>query len=31
MDTVEDIFSAYARSFDAHRDPEMSLAEYLEA
>jgi serine protein kinase len=31
MDTVEDIFSAYARGFEAHREAEMSLAEYLEA
>jgi serine protein kinase len=31
MDTVEDIFSAYAKSFEAHREAEMSLLEYLEA
>ncbi|HVY18193.1 MAG TPA: PrkA family serine protein kinase [Rhodopila sp.] len=31
MDTVEDIFSAYARGFEANREAEMSLAEYLEA
>jgi serine protein kinase len=31
MQTVDDIFSAYARSFEAHREAEMSLAEYLEA
>jgi serine protein kinase len=31
MDTVEDIFSAYARGFEAHREAEMSLAEYLDA
>jgi serine protein kinase len=31
MDTVEDIFSAYAKTFEAHREAEMSLSEYLEA
>src|SRR6185437_12602206 len=31
MDTVEDIFSAYVRGFEAHREAEMTLAEYLEA
>jgi serine protein kinase len=31
MHTVDDIFTAYARTFDAHREAEMSLAEYLEA
>ena len=31
MQTVDDIFSAYARTFEAHREAEMSLAEYLEA
>jgi serine protein kinase len=31
MDTVEDIFSAYARGFEAHREAELSLAEYLDA
>ncbi len=31
MDTVEDIFSAYARGFEAHREAEMSLADYLES
>ncbi|HET6308151.1 MAG TPA: PrkA family serine protein kinase, partial [Rhodopila sp.] len=31
MNTVDDIFTAYAKSFDANREAEMSLAEYLEA
>ena len=31
MNSVEDIFSVYARTFEAHREAEMSLAEYLEA
>lgn len=31
MQTVDDIFSAYARTFEAHREAEMSLAEYLVA
>ncbi len=31
MQTVDDIFSAYVRGFEAHREAEMSLAEYLEA
>ena len=31
MHTVDDIFSAYAKTFEAHREAEMSLAEYLEA
>ncbi len=31
MQTGDDFFSAYARSFEAHREAEMSLAEYLQA
>jgi serine protein kinase len=31
MDTVEEIFSAYAKTFEAHHEAEMSLSEYLEA
>ncbi|HEY4045152.1 MAG TPA: PrkA family serine protein kinase [Rhodopila sp.] len=31
MQTVDDIFTAYARTFEAHREAEMSVAEYLEA
>ncbi|WP_428536358.1 PrkA family serine protein kinase [Rhodopila sp.] len=31
MNTVEDIFTAYARTFEAHREAEMSLADYLDA
>jgi len=31
MQTVDDIFTAYAKTFEAHREAEMSLAEYLEA
>ena len=31
MQTVEDIFSVYARGYDNHRENEMSLTEYLEA
>jgi len=31
MNTVDDIFTAYARTFEAHREAEMSLAEYLDA
>jgi len=30
MDAVDDIFSVYARGFEAHREVEMSLGEYLE-
>jgi len=31
MQPVDDIFTAYARTFEAHREAEMSLAEYLDA
>ncbi len=31
LDTVEDIFSVYARGFEAYREVEMSLADYLQA
>jgi serine protein kinase len=31
MPAVDDLFSLYARSYDAHRNSEMSLPEYLEA
>jgi serine protein kinase len=31
LDTVDDIFSVYARGFEAYREVEMSLAEYLQA
>src|SRR6202044_4204824 len=31
MDAIDDIFTAYAKTFEAHREAEMSLAEYLEA
>ncbi|HTB43709.1 MAG TPA: PrkA family serine protein kinase [Acetobacteraceae bacterium] len=31
MPVVDDLFASYARSFEAHREAEMSLAEYLEA
>jgi serine protein kinase len=31
MNTVDDIFSAYAKTFEAHREAEMSLADYLDA
>src|ERR1700750_1347974 len=31
MNSVDDIFSVYARTFEANREAEMSLAEYLEA
>ncbi len=31
MQTVDDIFTAYAKTFEAHREAEMSLAEYLDA
>ena len=31
MQTVDDIFSAYAKTFEAHREAEISLADYLEA
>src|SRR6202045_3465863 len=31
MNSVDYIFTAYARTFEAHREAEMSLAEYLEA
>src|SRR6202140_4467107 len=30
MNTVDDIFTAYAKTFDAHREAEISLADYLE-
>ncbi len=30
MQTVEDIFSVYARGFDRHREGEMTLSEFLE-
>ncbi|MGE0223866.1 MAG: PrkA family serine protein kinase [Acetobacteraceae bacterium] len=30
MPAVDDIFSAYARSFEVHREAEMTLAEYLD-
>jgi serine protein kinase len=30
MQPVDDIFTAYSRSFEAHRDAEMSLADYLD-
>jgi serine protein kinase len=31
MDTMQDIFADYARSFEARREADMSVAEYLEA
>jgi serine protein kinase len=31
MNTVDDIFSVYARTFEAHREAEISLADYLDA
>jgi serine protein kinase len=31
MQTVDDIFTAYAKTFEAYREAEMSLAEYLDA
>ncbi|MBV9247867.1 MAG: PrkA family serine protein kinase, partial [Acetobacteraceae bacterium] len=31
MHAADDLFASYARSFEAHREAEMSLAEYLEA
>ena len=31
MYPVDDLFAAYAKSFDAHREAEMTLPEYLEA
>ncbi len=31
MQPVDDIFSAYTRTFEAHREAEMSLADYLDA
>jgi len=31
MPMVDDLFASYAKSFEAHREAEMSLAEYLEA
>ena len=31
MNSVDDIFTAYAKTFEAHREAEMSLAEYLDA
>jgi serine protein kinase len=31
MQTVDDIFTAYARTFEAHREAEISLADYLDA
>src|SRR6201747_2778013 len=30
MNSVDDIFTAYARTFEAHREAEMSLADYLD-
>ena len=30
MQTVEDIFSVYARGYDQHREGEMTLSEFLE-
>jgi serine protein kinase len=30
MNTVDDIFTAYAKTFEAHREAEISLAEYLD-
>ncbi len=31
MPMVDDLFASYAKSFEAHREAEMSLAEYLES
>jgi serine protein kinase len=31
MHTADDLFAAYARGFEAHRDAELTLAEYLDA
>ena len=31
MQTVDDIFTAYAKTFESHREAEISLAEYLDA
>jgi serine protein kinase len=31
MPLVDDLFAAYARSFEAHREAELTLAEYLQA
>ena len=31
MNSVDDIFTAYSRTFEAHREAEMSLADYLDA
>jgi serine protein kinase len=31
MHTVDDIFSAYTKTFEAHREAEISLADYLDA
>src|SRR5271165_4805968 len=31
MNTADDLFAAYARSFEAHREAELTLAEYLQA
>ena len=31
MYPVDDLFAAYAKSFDAHREAEMTLPEYLDA
>jgi serine protein kinase len=31
MNTVDDIFTAYAKTFEAHREAEISLADYLDA
>jgi serine protein kinase len=31
MNSVDDIFTAYTRTFEAHREAEMSLGEYLDA
>ena len=31
MHTADDLFAAYARSFEAHREAELSLADYLDA
>ena len=31
MHTADDLFAAYARSFEAHREAELTLVDYLEA
>jgi serine protein kinase len=31
LHTADDLFATYARTFEAHRDAEMTLAEYLQA